>query len=81
MKSWLESYVPPGDPRKGMEAVYKLASLEDPPLHFPLSKMTLETYKAKGTLLLETAEKYASGRTTWIRPVSDTTTYYVCHRA
>ncbi|KAI0746845.1 hypothetical protein C8Q80DRAFT_800521 [Daedaleopsis nitida] len=33
LKDSYESYVPPGDPRKGMEVVYKLASLEDPLLH------------------------------------------------
>lgn len=43
-----------------MEVVYKLASLEDPPVHFPLSKISVEGYKAKGTQLLEAAEKYAS---------------------
>ncbi|KAI0757644.1 hypothetical protein C8Q80DRAFT_1283236 [Daedaleopsis nitida] len=47
LKRFYGSFVPTGDPRKGMEAVYKLASLEDPPLHFPLTKTSSEGYKAK----------------------------------
>ncbi|KAI0741673.1 NAD(P)-binding protein [Daedaleopsis nitida] len=60
LQSFYENYGPTGDPRKGMEAVYRLASLEDPPLHFPLTKYSLEGYKAKAAQLREAAEKYAS---------------------
>ena len=57
----LEEYVPSGDPRKGMEAVYKFASLEDPPgLRFPLGKDAVEIYREKATQLHEAADKYAS---------------------
>lgn len=60
LAGFYDSYVPPGDPRKGMEVVYKLASLADPPLYFPLSPASVAAYKSRAKLLLESAEKYAS---------------------
>lgn len=60
MRSFYESYVPPGDPKKGMEVVYKLSSLEDPPLYFPLGKDTVAAYKSKAATLLKSVEQYES---------------------
>ena len=64
------TFVPPGDPRKGMQAIYKLASQEDPPMHFPLGKAAVEAYKTKATQLLGEAERYAS----WSDDLDKTTT-------
>ncbi|KAI0738906.1 NAD(P)-binding protein [Daedaleopsis nitida] len=60
LRSFYEGWVPTGDPRKAMQAIYKLASVEDPPMHFPLGKSAVEIYKTKAAQLLEEAEKYAS---------------------
>ena len=43
-----------------MEVVYKLAALEDPPLHFPLGKDAVGAVRAKTSALLSDAEKYES---------------------
>ena len=53
-------FVPPGDARKGMETVYKLTSLEQPPLYFPLGKEAVAAVKAKTTAVLEDTNKYES---------------------
>ncbi|KAI0738907.1 NAD(P)-binding protein [Daedaleopsis nitida] len=50
----------PGDARKGMETIYKLASLDDSPMHFPLGKDAVEIFKQKATHVLAEAEKYGS---------------------
>ncbi|KAI0738899.1 NAD(P)-binding protein [Daedaleopsis nitida] len=59
-KNWDEFLVAGRDPRKGMEAVYKLASLEDPPMHFPLGKDAVEAFNKKATRVLAEAKEYAS---------------------
>ena len=43
-----------------MEVVYKVAALEEPPLHFPLGKEVVNVVKAKTAGLLEVTEKYKS---------------------
>ncbi|KAI0738900.1 hypothetical protein C8Q80DRAFT_217044 [Daedaleopsis nitida] len=55
----LEKYVPFGDPRKDTETVHKLASLEDPPMHFPLGKDAMGIYRGKATQILGAVDKYA----------------------
>lgn len=60
MQSFYANFVAPGDARKGMEVVYKLASVEDPPIHFPLSKSSVEAHKTKAKQLLEEAERFGS---------------------
>ncbi len=57
--SW-DKYVPSGDPRKAMEIVYKLATLEQPPLHFPLGKDAVAIARTKSGALLADADKYES---------------------
>ena len=57
--SW-DQFRPKGDPRKGMEVVYKLAALDDPPLHFPLGKDAVGVVRAKTGALLADTEKYES---------------------
>ncbi len=49
-----------GDARKAMEVLYKLAALEDPPLHFPLGKDAVEVVRKATTARVADAEKYAS---------------------
>ena len=43
-----------------MEVVYKVAALEEPPLHFPLGKEVVNVVKAKTAALVADAEKYES---------------------
>ena len=52
-----------------MEAVYKLAGLEQPPLHFPLGKDSIEAAKTKSAALLEDTAKYES----WSEAVTTST--------
>ncbi|EJF55823.1 NAD(P)-binding protein [Dichomitus squalens] len=59
-RSILKELRPQGDPRKGMEVVYKLATLEDPPLHFPLGKDAVDLVRKKTATLLADTEKYES---------------------
>ncbi|KAH9894799.1 NAD-P-binding protein [Cubamyces lactineus] len=42
-----ESFVCPGDVHKAVEAIYKVAALPDPPLHFPLGKDALAEIQGK----------------------------------
>jgi len=49
-----------GDPAKFAELVYKLSRLDDPPIHLPLHKVSLESARKKGEAWLEAAEKWAS---------------------
>ena len=60
-EAW-DSYVPTvsGDPRKAMETVHKLASLEQPPLHFPLGKDAVEIRRTKTSAVLADTDKYES---------------------
>ena len=44
--SW-DAFVCPGDARKGAEAIYKIAALPDPPLHFPLGEDALAEMQTK----------------------------------
>ena len=43
-----------------MEVVYKLAALQDPPLHFPLGSNAVALTKAKAAALRKDAEQYES---------------------
>lgn len=47
-----------GDPDKLAEAVYKVASLEHPPLRLPMHPETLGVLREKGKHLLDTANKW-----------------------
>ena len=49
-----------GDPRKAMETVYRLAGLEQPPLHFPLGKDAVEITRTKTSAVLAETDKYES---------------------
>ena len=69
MRTYWDQFVPSGDSRKGMEAVYKLASLEQPPLHFPLGKDSIEAVRTKTAALLEDTSKYES----WSEAVAKST--------
>ncbi|KAH9840864.1 uncharacterized protein C8Q71DRAFT_741872 [Rhodofomes roseus] len=53
---------PPGRPTAAgaVKLVYRLAALEDPPLHFPLGKDTIGALKKNTAELLAGAEKFAS---------------------
>ncbi|PIL27825.1 hypothetical protein GSI_10979 [Ganoderma sinense ZZ0214-1] len=51
---------PSGDARKGMEVVYKLASLERQPLHFPHGKDAVAAARVKTSSFLSDTDKYAS---------------------
>ena len=59
-KKILLANAPSGDARKGMEATYKLASLEKQPLHFPLGKDAVAAARAKTTSFLADTDKYES---------------------
>jgi len=48
------------DPIKGVEIIYRLASLPNPPLHFPLGQDSVSTMVDKAKKLLAAAEEYAS---------------------
>ena len=60
LRSIWEQFRPQGDARKGMEVIYKLAALEEPPLHLPLGKDVVYAFKAKNTSMLADAKKYES---------------------
>ena len=53
-------FVAPGDARKGMEKVYNLASLEQPPLRLPLGKEAVAAARAKTSAFLADTVKYES---------------------
>ena len=53
-----DQYIPGGDLRKAMEAVYKLASVEQPPLHFLLRKDVVSIVRTKTSAILADTEKY-----------------------
>ncbi|KAM5540770.1 hypothetical protein V8D89_005414 [Ganoderma adspersum] len=59
-RSTWAGFVPPGDPRKGMETVYKLASLEQPPLRLQLGKDAVGAARAKTSAFLADTDKYES---------------------
>ena len=60
MRTYWDQWTPSGDSRKGMEAVYKLASLEEPPLHFPLGKDSIGAVREKTAALVQDTNKYES---------------------
>ena len=49
-----------GDPEKFVEAVYRVASMDDPPLRLPIRTEALAVLRTKGKQLLETADKWGS---------------------
>lgn len=53
---------PPGTPpvAAGVEVIYKVAALPDPPLNFPLGKDAVGAAKARIAAEQEVAEKWAS---------------------
>ncbi|EMD37827.1 hypothetical protein CERSUDRAFT_83583 [Gelatoporia subvermispora B] len=48
------------DPRKAVEAFYRLTSLPDPPLHFPIGKDAIEGIRRKAEGLIRDTNTYAS---------------------
>ena len=48
------------DPIKGVAAIYRMASLPNPPLHFPLGKDAIASVSAKAKKLLAATEEYAA---------------------
>ena len=60
MRKLWDNFVPYGDSRKAMEAIYKLASLDDPPLHIPLGKDAVGVLRTKLAAMAEHADKYES---------------------
>ncbi|KAI0671196.1 NAD-P-binding protein, partial [Trametes maxima] len=48
------------DARKGAEAFYNIALVEDPPLHFPVGDLAILYTKKKAQMLLSDTEKYES---------------------
>ncbi|KAI0681637.1 NAD(P)-binding protein [Cerioporus squamosus] len=60
MRSIWDRFAVQGDARKAMEVVYKLAALENPPLHFPLGKDAIEVVRKATAARLADAEKYES---------------------
>ncbi|KAH9944674.1 NAD(P)-binding protein [Amylocystis lapponica] len=52
--------LPVGDPQKGVQVLYKLANLADPPLRFPLGKDSVEAIKQKSASLLAVVQQYES---------------------
>ena len=60
MRTHWTSFTAPGNAQKAMEAVHRLAELDDPPLHFPLGKDALEVVKKAATGRLADLEKYSS---------------------
>ena len=47
------------DPRNAVELFYHLASLPQPPLHFPIGKDAIEAVRNKAANLLAETEEYA----------------------
>ncbi|KAM5540843.1 hypothetical protein V8D89_005487 [Ganoderma adspersum] len=60
MRTYWDQWTPSGDSRKGMETVYKLASLEEPPLHFPVGKDSIGAVREKTAALVRDMDKYES---------------------
>lgn len=56
-------------PEEAARLIYKLAELENPPLHLPLGPEAVETLRNKGQGLIDIAEEYASWSET-VHPVS-----------
>jgi len=48
----------PGDPAKAADAIYKLAQLEEPPVHLPLGKIAYEVFGKVNNGLIEEIEKF-----------------------
>lgn len=51
---------PNGDARKGAEAFYKIALVDDPPLYFPIGEKAIFFTKKKAESLLADTAKYES---------------------
>ena len=60
MRDGWSGFTPTGDARKAMEAVYRLALLEDPPLRLPLGKGAVAAVKAHAEVLKANVEAYGS---------------------
>ncbi len=60
IRKWMTSSHVGADVDKAVQVIYRLASEERPPLHFPLGMDAVERTKQKAELLQGDAEKYAS---------------------
>ena len=50
----------PGDPAKAADAIYKLAQLEEPPVHLPLGKIAYEVFEKVNNGLIAELSKHES---------------------
>ena len=62
-----DSRVYPGDVVKGAAAIYEIASLTDPPLHFPLGEDAIALLQAKFAEIERVVEDYRSWSEGFIR--------------
>ncbi|OSC98059.1 NAD-P-binding protein [Trametes coccinea BRFM310] len=60
MRTGFGQYKPGNDPRKGAEAFYNIALVDDPPLQFPIGQMAVTYAKKTADRLLTDIDKYAS---------------------
>ncbi|OJT03868.1 hypothetical protein TRAPUB_5459 [Trametes pubescens] len=60
MRNNFTKHGPDGDARKGAEAFYKIALVDDPPLHFPIGEKAIFFTKKKAESLLANTAKYES---------------------
>ncbi|KAI9065980.1 NAD-P-binding protein [Trametes sanguinea] len=60
MRTGFGQYKPGNDPRRGAEAFYNIALVDDPPLHFPIGQMAVTYAKKSVKTLLTDVEKYES---------------------
>ena len=62
VRQWVEDGVTAvsSDPAKGVEAIYKIAQIPDPPLFFPLGKDAIQRAREHAAKLLADADRFAS---------------------
>lgn len=60
-RAWMSRPAPRrGDPEKGIQKVYELASLDHPPLHLPLGKDTIGAIRSEAASIAADVDKYES---------------------
>lgn len=62
VRQWVEAgfTAMSADPAKGVEAIYKLAQIPDPPLFFPLGKDAVQRAREHAAKLLADTDRFAS---------------------
>jgi len=58
LREYIKEGLPAADARKGVEVIYKVAQLQDPPLHFPLGKDCVAAVRRKIAALQANTDKY-----------------------